>query len=86
MIEAPFTAQAAAGLDHAPYSDDEGKDLPVRTVQFFNVGESGEKQARQECAEREDDAAREGFLADSQDGEAGTHNNYNFTARGVLRI
>jgi hypothetical protein len=59
VVEAPFAAEAAGCLNHAPRSDEGHKNLPTRTMERVDVRESGESEAECEGAEGECDAADE---------------------------
>lgn len=59
VIEAPLAAHAAAGLGHSPCRGQQRRDLPGRSVKFFNVRKSREQEARNERGQREHNAAYE---------------------------
>lgn len=74
MVEAPFALKAASSFGHAPGGDEQSENLPPGTVKVLNAGKAGQAQAGSECAERQDNAAHEGFLAQAEDGEERVHN------------
>lgn len=83
MVEAPLALDAAGGLCHAPYCNQQSENLPVGAVEVFNVREAGEVQAGGKCAEREKDGAHERFLPQAEDQEEMMHNPFNVRCQGA---
>lgn len=73
MVQAPFAAQAAGGLDHAPQHHRRQQNLPGRSVQRLFVRKSGQAHAGRQRAERQQYAARQRPLPQTKDVEAGNH-------------
>ena len=67
MVEAPSALQATGRLRHAPRRDKQGKNLPTRAVEILNEWKAGQPQAPEKRAQREDDGAHQGFLAQAED-------------------
>ncbi len=85
MVQAPFAAQAAAGLCHSPGRNNQRRELPRRPVKIFNMRKARQQQARDECAEGEHNSTYERFLSQSKDSE-GRHDSYNSRPLQLLRI
>ena len=84
VVEAPLALEAAGGLSHAPYGDQQSENLPVGAVEVFYMREAGEVQAGGKCAEREKNGADERFLPQAEDREEMMHNPFNVRRlRGV---
>ena len=73
VVETPFAAKTACGVDHTPCGDDSNEELPARAVEGANVRESREAQADGEGEQRECDAANQRALTEAKDGRAGKH-------------
>lgn len=67
VIEAPFAPEATGRLSHAPGGDQQSENLPPGAVKILNVRKTGQVEAGGQCAEREENRAREGFLAQAKD-------------------
>jgi len=74
MIEAPFALEAAGSLGHAPRSNQQSENLPVRSVQVLDVRKAGQAQAGGKCAQRKENGAHERFLPQAKDREEEMHN------------
>jgi len=68
MVEAPFAAQAASRFKHSPRGHQQRNNLPVGGMQVFNARKSGQLQATEEGAQREQNAPGNGWLPQAEDG------------------
>ena len=67
VVEAPFALEAAGGLGHAPRGNQQSENLPPGAVKILNMRKAGKVEAGGECAQREENSARERFLAQAED-------------------
>lgn len=74
MVEAPLALEAAGGLGHSPRGNQQSENLPPGAVKILNMRKAGKVEAGGECAQREENSARERFLAQAEDGEDEMHN------------
>ena len=59
MVEAPLALEAAGGLGHSPRGNQQSENLPPGAVKILNMRKAGKVEAGGECAQREENSARE---------------------------